>query len=221
MNNKLLQGILLLGGGGHCKAVIDVLSITEKVIAGIVHGIDAPFEPVLGHIPLGRDDDLIQLRQSYSSALITVGQVKNSAVRKKLFATLCQLDFAIPTVVSKLAYVSAFASIGAGTVVMHQAIVNAAAIIGENCIINTCALVEHDCIISPHCHIAVGAILCGGVCVGEGSFVGAGSIIREGIQLGKNVIIGCGTVIQDNVAANMCIKGKFSEKMHCYSRSRS
>lgn len=200
--------ILLVGGGGHCRAVIDVLESANKEIAGIVHGLECAFEPVLGYPALGRDADLPELRLRFSRAIITVGQIKNSRLRQSLFSKLRDMGFELPSVVAPSAYVSRHASIGEGNVVMHMAFINAGVSLADNCIINTKSLVEHDCSIASHCHISIGAILCGGVCVDSGSFIGAGAVIRQNVRIGKNVIIGCGANVHADVPDNTIIRGK-------------
>ncbi len=42
-----MNSIILVGGGGHCCAVIDVLEMCKQPIAGIVHGAGCVLEPVL------------------------------------------------------------------------------------------------------------------------------------------------------------------------------
>ena len=196
------EGLLLLGGGGHCRAVLDVLRAAQIPVAGIVHGDDAEFEPIDGAPPLGRDADLPALREQFPSALVSVGQIKTPAIRIRLFNRLRELDFLLPKIVSTLAYVSPLATIGDGTVVMHNAMVNVGASVAENCIVNTKALIEHECRIAPHCHIAVGAVLCGNVSVGEGSFIGAGAVVREGVQIGCRCVVGCGMTVLHDLPTN-------------------
>lgn len=188
----MATGILLIGGGGHCRSVIDVLERAAIPIAGVVHGPDCQMEPVSGYPALGRDQDVAALRREFSEALVTVGQVKSPAVRIRLYSLFKEHDFSFRSLVSPLAYVSTHATIGVGSITMHNALINAGAAVGKNCIINTRALVEHDCVIADHCHIAVGAVLCGGVRVGEGSFIGAGAIIHPMVSIGAGCVIGMG-----------------------------
>jgi sugar O-acyltransferase (sialic acid O-acetyltransferase NeuD family) len=192
------QGLLLLGGGGHCRSVLDVLETAGISVAGLVTG-PGEDKPVFGYPVLGGDDDLLRLRKTYDTALVTVGQIGSADVRRRLFFLLRELKYSLPAVVSPLAHVSRHARVGEGSVVMHQALVNAGVSIGENAIINTRALVEHDCAVGAHCHIAVGAVLCGGVSVGEGSFVGAGAVIRQGIRVGRGCIVGMGSTVLADV----------------------
>ena len=197
--NKGVTGILLIGGGGHCRAVIDVLESAQLGVAGVVHGDDSTLDPVLGYSALGRYADLPHLREKFHTALVAAGHIQSAAVRRRLFAALYAAAFNVPTIISPLAWVSPHAVVKEGTIVMHHAIVNAGAKVGRNGIINTKALVEHDCIVGDHCHIAVGALLCGSVCVDEGTFIGAGAVIKQGVHIGSYSVVGMGCVVRHDV----------------------
>ena len=173
--------LILVGGGGHCRSCIDVIEQEGRFeIAGIVERADSSDLPsVLGYAIVGKDDDLPDLRKRYGQALVTVGQIKTSQSRIRIYRMLKNLEFSLPVIVSPTAYVTQHASVGEGTIVMHHALLNAEARIGANCIINTKALVEHDAIVEDHCHISTGAIINGGATIGCGSFVGSNSVFPE------------------------------------------
>jgi sugar O-acyltransferase (sialic acid O-acetyltransferase NeuD family) len=176
--------ILLIGGGGHCHSVIDVVEqqgIYE--IYGIVDVLEKVGSRVLDYKVIGYDDDLIDLFQHCPNAVITMGHIKSNTLRVKLFETVKQIGYELPTIISPLAYVSRHAQISPGTVVMHQALVNANAKIGDNCIINTKALIEHDVSIGNHCHIATAAVINGGVVVRDNTFVGSNSVVVQEAQV--------------------------------------
>jgi sugar O-acyltransferase (sialic acid O-acetyltransferase NeuD family) len=174
------EKIILLGGGGHCKSVIDVIEQEGRFeIAGIVEKYEGESEPVLGYPLIGTDKELESLRKRYSYAFVAVGHIGSNSVRKKLFAKLQALRFAIPVIVSPLAYVSSHAVLEEGTVVMHHALVNADATIGKNCIVNTKALIEHDAKVEADCHISTGAVINGGVHVAADTFVGSNATTKQ------------------------------------------
>jgi len=179
-----MEDILLIGGGGHAKSVIDVIEQEGRFkIAGIVEKFVGESKPVLGYELIGTDDELPRLREHYDYAIVTVGQIESATLRIKLYTRLKELGFTLPAIISPLAYVSKHAKVGEGSVVMHHALVNAAAKVGANCIINSKALVEHDAVVADHCHISTGAILNGGVSIADGSFVGSGVVTKEGAKL--------------------------------------
>jgi len=191
-----MKNIILIGGGGHCKSVIDVIEQEGRFeIVGIVDKPDLLGSNVLGYPVIGSDSDLDSLAKRYQYALITVGQIKSPSLRIKLFDLAINAGFTLPNIISPNAYVSKHLTIGKGVVVMHNAMVNASASIGDNCIINSKALIEHDCLISKHCHISTNATLNGGVIVKSGSFIGSGVTTKESIVIGENSFIKAGSLL--------------------------
>jgi|TARA_Y100000310_G_C20520200_1_gene733268 sugar O-acyltransferase (sialic acid O-acetyltransferase NeuD family) len=202
-----MDEIILVGAGGHARSCIDVIELSGQYkIAGLVEKDKINRQENLGYPILGSDDDLRDLRQKYSHALVTIGQIKSSATRIKLFQRLQELDYQFPIIVSPRAYVSKNAQINTGTIVLHDAMVNANAKIGKNCIINNKALIEHDVLIGDHCHIATGAIVNGEVAVGDESFIGSGAVTKQSVSIGNNCIIGAGVVVKINIEPDQVIK---------------
>jgi sugar O-acyltransferase (sialic acid O-acetyltransferase NeuD family) len=198
-----MTALLLVGGGGHCRSLIDVIeSSANYSVRGIVQPLEDGDEPVLGYPVLGDDAALTTLLEQGADALVAIGQIRTAALRRRLYEHLLALNARLPVLVSPLAYVSQHAELGNGSVVLHGAIVNAAARVGVNAIINTQALVEHDVSVGPHCHIATGARVNGGVSIGEGCFIGSGAILHQGVRIGADCIIAAGTVVRRDVPAN-------------------
>ena len=178
------EKIVLIGGGGHCHSVIDVIEQTNKYeIIGIVDTKENVGKKVLDYEIIGCDDDLETIFLSCKNALITVGQIKTSDLRIKLFEKLKNIGFNLPIIVSSLAYVSKHSSIEEGTVIMHHALVNANVKIGKNCIINSKALIEHDCIIGNNCHISTASVINGGVIVKDNTFFGSNATSKQVIEI--------------------------------------
>ena len=191
-----MNDIILIGGGGHCKSVIDIIEKEGRFeIAGIVDKPELLDSKVLGYSIIGNDSDLNNLSKKYQYALITVGQIKSPAIRIKLFDLAIEAGFILPSIISPNAYVSKHTSIGNGVVVMHDALINANTTIADNCIINSKALIEHDCQIFEHCHISTRATINGSVVVESGCFIGSGAIIKESIKIGKNSFIKAGSLV--------------------------
>jgi len=71
--------IILVGGGGHCRAVLDVILATEQYeIAGIIDIKENVGKEILGFKIIGTDEDLKNLRQEVDSAIITIGHIKDN-----------------------------------------------------------------------------------------------------------------------------------------------
>lgn len=194
--------ILLVGAGGHAVACADVIEQEgHYVIGGLIGTVDEVGTRVAGYDVLGTDSDLPRLFDEHRHALVTIGQIKTSAPRIRLWGVLTAAGWILPTITSPRAYRSAHAVVGAGTIIMHGAVVNAGASIGHNCIVNSRALVEHHVEIGNHCHIATAAVLNGRVSVGTGSFIGSGSIVRQDVAIAEQCLIGMGQQVLRDCSA--------------------
>ena len=202
------SGIVLVGGGGHCKAVIDlVLAEGRSRIHGIVDLAHLVGEQVMGVEVIGTDDDLKSLVQQRFVFLITAGRIGRSDLRERLFAQVQLAGGPFVTCISPSAYLAVGTTVGPGTTVGHSAIINTGAHVGANCIINTNSLLEHDAVIGDHVHVSTGAIVNGGCRIGRGSFIGSGAIVVQGVQLGNDVVIGAGSLVLRDVPEGSTMVG--------------
>jgi len=199
--------IILIGGGGHCKSVIDVIEQENKFeIIGIIDIKDKIGTSVIGYNVIGCDDDIEKLSKTCKNFIITFGQGKSNEFRKNTYAKLKSLNINLPIIKSPYSHVSKHAIIGEGTVVMHGVIVNAGATVGVNCILNTQSLIEHDAEVGSHCHISTKATLNGTVKMGNSVFAGSSCVIKDGISICDDVTIGTGaTVVKDITEAGIYV----------------
>ena len=193
------KNLILIGGGGHCKSVIEVAESAGYIILGILDRPEEVGEKVLAYEVIGVDDD-IPLYIDKADFVITVGFIKNPALRIKLYNKVLEAGGKLATLVASTAHVSKYAVLGAGTVVMHQAFVNAGAVIGENVIINTFANIEHDAHIGNQCHISTGTMVNGDCVVGDNCFIGSQSVLTNAISICSDVIVGAGSLVRKSIS---------------------
>ena len=192
-----MKSIILFGGGGHCKSVIDVIEHEGKYkIAGIIDKPENLGLKVLGHEVIGTDADMAILFKKYKYALVTIGQINTGQLRANLYKKIKKIGFSLPVIISPSAYVSPHSSLQEGTIIMHHALINSNVKIGVNCIINSKVLVEHDCLIGDSCHLATGSIVNGGVKIASGSFIGSNSVTRQEVKIPENSFIKAGSVVK-------------------------
>lgn len=181
-----MKKIYLIGGGGHCKSCIDVIESTnEYEIQGIFDVKEKVGDTILGYQVIDTDENIKKYIAEDTFFLITVGQIKSSDMRVKIF----NYDLNWATILSPRAYVSKHASVGEGTIVMHDVVVNAGVKVGKNCILNTKSLVEHDSVIEDHCHIATASIVNGDCVVKHGSFIGSNTVLKNGKVIEASSVI--------------------------------
>lgn len=196
MNDKTL---ILVGGGGHCKSVIDVAESAGYTIKGILDVKENVGKTVLNYPIIGTDD---QIKNFIDDCLfvVTVGHIKDASLRVNLHHKIENMGGKLGTIIASTAHVSKYAEIGSGSVIMHQAVINASARIGIGCIINTFANVEHDTEIGDFCHISTGAIVNGNCKIGDRTFMGSQSVMVNGIEITADCVIGAGSMVRKNIA---------------------
>jgi len=193
--------ILLIGGGGHCKSVLDsLLELKEYVEIGIIDKKDNVGNFVMGIPIIGCDDDLSALfNNGYKYAFVTLGSISNPMLRIKLFEKISKIGYEIPVIIDSTAEVSKYAEVEKGVFIGKQCIVNPDTIIKKGSIINSGAIIEHDCRVGAFAHIAPGAVLSGGVTVGDQTHIGTNATLKQQIKIGSNTIIGIGSVVTQNI----------------------
>lgn len=201
MNRQLI----LVGGGGHCKSVIEICHQLGRTIKGILDLPSLVGSTVGGIEIIGTDDDIPRYVDT-CDFVVTIGYVRSSTLRISLADRIADAGGRLATLISPHATVAHDASIGEGTVVLSGACVNAGARIGANVIINTLSAIEHDVTIGDHCHISTGAMVNGDCTVGARVFIGSNATIINGISIGSDIIVGAGsTVINDITEAGVYV----------------
>ena len=186
MNQK---NLILIGGGGHCKSVIDVAESAGYNILGVLDMPEEVGKSILNYKIIGTDDD-IPLYVDKCEFLITVGHIKTSAIRKKIANQVRLAGGRLATIIAPDAYVSKYAKVGEGSVIMHRAFLNAEVVVGKNVIVNTLTNLGHEVQIGDFCHLSTGVMVCGNSKIGNDVFVGSQSVINQGLEIIEGTVIG-------------------------------
>ena len=195
-----MRPLILIGGGGHCKSVIEVAESCGRTIRGIL---DVPAEvgrEVLGYPVIGTDDEIASYADS-CEFVITVGFIKDPSLRIKLYDRVLDNGGKLATLVASTAYVSRHARLGQGTVVLHHAFVNAGAEVGVNVILNTCSNIEHGVHIGSQCHVSTGVMVNGDCRIGDNCFIGSQSVLANGVSVCNDVLVGAGSFVRKSILA--------------------
>ena len=187
----MAEQVIVIGGGGHAKVVIDCIISAGDTVAGILDDALEVGTTVLSIPVLGKTDEWKD--HSDKKFIIAIG---NNKVRRSVAD---RMDVEWYTAIHPSAIVSRFASVGAGSVLMPRSVINAGASIGNHCIINTAAVIEHDCVIGDFAHISPSAALAGNVKVGEETHIGIGSSIRNNISVCADVTVGAGAAVVKDI----------------------
>lgn len=193
-----MKNLILVGGGGHCKSVIDVAESADYNILGILDKPEEVGKNVLGYKIIGTDDDMAKYVDK-AEFMITVGFVTNPSIRIKLYKKIQEVGGKLATIISPTALVSPSATIGEGTVVMHKSLICVEAKIGINCIINNMVDVDHGASIGDFTHLSAGVLIAGEAKVGDRCFCGIGSTVQHVTSVASDVILGAASLVVKDI----------------------
>ena len=195
------NAIIIFGGGGHGKALIDLIRILGIFpIAGIVDDGLPAGSLIMGVSVLGRSNILEKLtKQGLHLAANAVGGIGNITNRIKVFNHLTRAGYSCPTLVHPIAFIEPGAHLAEGVQVMPHAYVGSEAQIGYGAIINTGAIVSHDCKLGDYANLSPGAILAGGVTIGNATLIGMGVTVNLHVKIGNYARIGNGATVKQDV----------------------
>jgi sugar O-acyltransferase (sialic acid O-acetyltransferase NeuD family) len=203
LNNN--QELLVIGAGGHARAVIDAVLSSGKFPLGLIDlNYKNQEENILSIDVLGNIDLLNKYNPKETSVIIAIGDNHH---REEMFFLTKNMGFKLLTVIHQTANISKSAVIGEGVFVSSGAIINSEANIGDNTIINSGVIVEHETNIGSHCHLAPGVKVGGRSSIEKSSFIGIGSSIANSINIGHQATIGAGSVIIKDVESNSTVVG--------------
>jgi sugar O-acyltransferase (sialic acid O-acetyltransferase NeuD family) len=204
------KNLILVGGGGHCKSVIDVAEGAGYSVKGILDLAENIGKRVLNYTIDGTDEYISKFVKNHFF-VVTVGQIENPTIRIKLHEKIKAAGGQLATIIATTAHVSKYALIGEGSVVMHYAVVNADAVVGKGCIINTFANIEHDVEIGDFCHISTGVMVNGNCKVGGGSFIGSQAVLANGLEIADGCIISAGSMVRKSIVEKGVYAGNPAE----------
>ena len=197
MTNISKTNILVLGGGGQAKVLIDVLlQLPRYNVVGFLDDNEMVGE-LLGVKRVGKLTTVDQTLETKMLAL-GLGHVGHTEFLKKTVELYTKAGFSFATIVAPTAVVSKFATLGKGVVIASGAVVQPLAVIGNYSIINTNASVDHDCSVGSFTHVAPGVAISGDVTIGSDCLIGTGAAVIQGVRITDGCTIGAGTAVVEN-----------------------
>lgn len=196
--------LLILGAGGHGRAVADLATECGWTVAGFTDRSPAPGV-------LGEDGDVAALARDGKIDGAVVGVGNTALVRRaELFAMLTSLRIATPTLIHPRATVSRTCKIGDGVVIFPSVVLGAAVEVGDNVVLYSGVIAEHDCRIAAHAYLSPGVILAGHVRVGAGAFIGMGAGVPPGSTVPEGARVRALTFVTGDPAVDRPAKPKGS-----------
>lgn len=198
--------VLVIGAGGHARVCIEALC-------------DAPGCEVVGCVSktgeqltssdvdvVGSDEQLEELVRTLDVSHLFVA-ITNNRVRAEFIQRCLAIGMPLISAISRGAYISNSAVVGAGTLVAAGGIINTGARVGSGVIISPNASIGYDSIIGNNSHVASGVAIGGAVLIGDQALIGIGARIVPAVSIGASATVGAGSVVVRDVPARTVVMG--------------
>ena len=86
-----MKPLILVGGGGHCKSVIEAAESMGLAIGGILDLLENVGGRILGYPVIGTDDDIPRLVSDFDF-IVTLGFIKDPYLRIRLHERIARLS---------------------------------------------------------------------------------------------------------------------------------
>lgn len=203
-----MRRIVLVGSGGHCRAVADIIRRnSDYQIAGVLDPSFSVGQVVDGLTVLGDDNQIDSLAREGIALLITVGQLESAAPRTNIAKSIDASNGILPTIICRSAVIAESAVIGKGTVVFPGVVIGANVRIGDNCILNSNCVVEHDSKVGDLTHVSTSATVNGGCTVGTNCFVGSGAVVKHGVKIAAECVVGACSFVNRDIPRGSRVAG--------------
>jgi UDP-perosamine 4-acetyltransferase len=195
------RSVLLIGGGGHARVVLDGLLAMGRFCLGVTAR-EAPDLADLSYI--GDDEAAFHRFPKGVEAALGVGGTprqgaSGTALRRRVYDQYVERGFHFPPVIGRGVIMAPDVVLEDGAQIIAGAILQPNVRVAANAIVNTGARVDHDTVVGRHAMVAPGAVLCGGVEIGVGAYVGAGATVLQGIRIGADAVVAAGAVATADV----------------------
>lgn len=189
-----LRTLLVLGAGGHGKAVAEAALLSgEWQRVCFLDDRWPQLEVVYGIDVIGDLDSLLEPGLSVAGGIAAVG---NNSLREVWAARIKAAGIEVVSIVHPRAWISPSAHIGQGVAVLAMAVIGTDARLGRGAIVNAGAVVDHDVCIGDFAHLGVGVNLAGGVQVGASAWLQAGCNAGYGVSVESGDVVAPGTALQ-------------------------
>ena len=208
-----MKNIVLIGGGNQAHYTIDIINKERKYnIVGIIDSIHNVGSDRFGYKVLGRQEDIIKLKEQYNieGGIISIGDnwaryYVSSQIKKEI------PDFNFVNAIHPSVVIGDNVQLGKGVIMMAGCIINPKSKIGDFTFFATGAQVDHDCNIENYSSISAGSITGGYVTLGEFSAITLGVTVVDRLKIGKNTVVGAGSLVLNDLPDNVLVYGNPSK----------
>ncbi|OFZ16591.1 MAG: hypothetical protein A2X86_12410 [Bdellovibrionales bacterium GWA2_49_15] len=207
-----MEEILIFGGGGQAKVIIDTIRCQNKYkVAGVITNDKSTTRTECCGFPIYHEDKLPELK-IYKGIVALGDNWRRSLEVNNILSKFPSFEFI--TAIHPSSVIGQDCKIGPGTWVAAGVVINPSCTIGAHCVVNTSSSLDHDCVMKDFSSVAPGAHTGGNVTIYDFTTVSIGAQVIHGITIGAHTVIGAGAVVLESVPERVVAYGVPCRAMH-------
>lgn len=195
------ERILLCGGGGHAKTLIDLIrAIDAYDLVGIADDTLERGSEVLGVPVIGSTRELAALRASgIRHAVNAVGGIGAPDVRWGVFERITAAGFSQPALIHPTALVEPTVILADAVQILAKSYISSASSVGFGSLLNAGVILSHDDHVGRCVNLSPGATCGGNVTIGDFTQIGMRATINARVTVGSRAMVGNGATVKRDV----------------------
>jgi sugar O-acyltransferase (sialic acid O-acetyltransferase NeuD family) len=202
------ERVLILGAGGGCNLVLDILtrSVKQRAVIILDNNKSLHNKTMMGVKVFGGFDLISEMWESgtFDSVISTI--VKDNDERKEIFEDLNSRGILFTNIIDVTANIRSNVKMGVGNLIVSGCYLAPSLTIGDNNFLAAYTAIEHHSVVGSHCTFGPRFTASGKVSIGDSCKFGTGVFVEPFVKIGNNVTVASGAILTGHIPENSIVK---------------
>jgi sugar O-acyltransferase (sialic acid O-acetyltransferase NeuD family) len=202
------ERILILGAGGGCNLVLDILARNSKQRPVLIldsnkslHNKTMMGVKIVSGIELVEE---LWAAGKFDSVISTI--VKDNNERRDIFENIKSRGIPFANIIDVTANIRSNVKMGEGNLIVSGCYLAPSVSIGNNNFLAAYTAIEHHSVVGSHCTFGPRFTASGKVTIGDGCKFGTGVFIEPFVKIGSNSTVASGAILTGHIPENSIVK---------------
>jgi sugar O-acyltransferase (sialic acid O-acetyltransferase NeuD family) len=202
------ERVLILGAGGGCNLVLDILTRHLHQRAAIILDSNKSLhnKTMMGVKVLGTIDliDELWAENKFDAVISTI--VKDNHERREIYEAVLAKGIAFTNIIDVTANIRSNVKIGKGNLIVSGCYLAPSVTLGDNNFLAAYTAIEHHSTVGSHCTFGPRFTASGKVSIGDNCKFGTGVFVEPFVKIGQNTTIASGAIITGHIPEDSLVK---------------
>ena len=214
------ERVLILGAGGGCNLVLDILTRYSLQRAEIILDSNKNLhnKTMMGVKVVGTINMIDELwgAGKFDAVISTI--VKDNDERREIFEAITSKGIPFTNIIDVTANIRTNVKLGKGNLIVSGCYLAPSVTLGDNNFLAAYTAIEHHSSVGSHCTFGPRFTASGKVNIGDSCKFGTGVFVEPFVKIGNNTTIASGAIITGHIPENSIVKTE--SRLHIKSKQK-